>query len=261
MNVFSKTRTKHKLFALLVLLIFLALWEFITQKELVSPRLLPSLSAIWQAFVELLTQGYRDTSLFDNIFASLKRVLTAFFFAALIGVSLGLLSGVNAYARAIFSPLVRFLYPLPPLGYYFLLILWLGIDELSKVTLLFLAGFCPIFIASFRAISRINQDFIYQALSMGASSFKLFFYVLLPASLSDIFTGLRIAIGATYSTLVAAEMVAAQSGLGWLVLDASKFMQTDILFVGVILIALLGILLDKIIVFISRFFIHYEGKI
>jgi len=261
MNIFTKTRAKHKLFALFFFLIFLALWEFIAQKELISPRLLPSLSAIFSAFVELLTQGYRDTSLFENIFASLKRILIAFFFATLIGVSLGLLSGMNAYVRAIFSPLVRFLYPLPPLGYYFLLILWFGIDELSKEILLFLAGFCPVFIASFRAIERINEDFIYKALSMGASRLKLFFYVLLPASLSDIFTGLRIAVGATYSTLVAAEMVAANSGLGWLVLDASKFMQTDILFVGVILIAFFGILLDKIIVFISKFFIHYEGKI
>lgn len=253
--------SRHRISAFVLFVLLLITWEFVARMGIVSPQLLPSISDIGSAFAELWRDGYRDSTLFEHIGMSLYRVLSAFFLASIAGILLGILSGINPYIQSILTPIVDFLRPLPPLGYYFLLILWFGIDEESKIILLFFAAFSPIFIASYRGISRVKQDFIYSALSMGANKRQLFFSVLLPASLSDIFTGLRIAIGSCYATLVAAEMVAAQSGLGWLVLDASKFMQTDILFVGVILIGFLGISLDRILIYVKDKIIHWEAKI
>lgn len=252
---------KHRVISLIFFALILVIWEYVARSGLVSPLLLPSISDIYAAFIELATEGYREHTLLENVSISLYRVLVAFSLATLFGVTLGILSGINGYLRAILEPLINFLRPLPPLGYYFLLILWFGIDEESKIILLFLSALPPIFIASFRGINRIKKDYINSALSMGASRLQLFFFVLFPASLSDIFTGLRIAIGTCYATLVAAEMVAASSGLGRLVIDASSFNQTDILFVGVIMIGLTGLTLDRILAFVKNRIIHWEGKV
>ncbi|RDU72438.1 taurine ABC transporter permease [Helicobacter aurati] len=236
------------------------LWEFVWC-DFVSPQLLPKPSSILLCLQELLIDGYKDVSLLEHLGMSLQRIFIAFLLAAFTAIPLGMLSGLNAYIRAIVEPAIDFLRPLPPLGYYTILILWLGIDEESKICLLFLSAFAPLYVASLRGISRVKKDYILLAQSLGAKNGQLFLFVLLPASLSDIFTGLRIALGATYSTLVAAEMVAAQSGLGWVVLDASKFMNTDIVFAGVILIGLTGLALDRLLGLLKHFYIHWEGRV
>lgn len=227
---------------------------------MITPNLLPSPAAVWAAFVELLGEGYRDKSLFEHIFASLFRVFVAFFCALVVATPLGLLCGRNALMGAAVEPMIEFLKPLPPLGYYSLLILWLGIDEASKIMLIFLAAFVPIFIASRNAAANVPSDYIKAALSIGASRFQVFIFVILRASLPGVFVGWQIAFGASFSTLVAAEMVAADSGLGWLVLDSSKFMDTDIMFVGILLIGFLGILIDRTLCAIKRKVVHWETR-
>lgn len=161
---------------------------------------------------------------------------------------------------AIITPFVEFYRPIPPLAYYTLLVLWLGITESSKITLLFLAGFAPIFIACVSGVKRINIDYLNASYMLGANKRQTFLNVILPAALPDIFTGIRTAIGVEYTTLVAAEMVAARRGVGWMVLDASNWLKSDVVFVGVIIMGITGILLNQIILLIEEHFVHWAGK-
>ena len=190
----------------------------------------------------------------------MQRLAIAFVLVLVTAIPLGLLSGYSSKVRAFFEPIVEFYRPLPPLAYYTILVLWMGIGNASKIALLFLAGFAPVYIACVSGVVRIREDYINGAKTLGASNRQIFFYVVFPAALSDIFTGVRTALGVEYTTLVAAEMVAAVSGIGWLVLDASNYLRSDIIFFGVILMGITGILLDQIIRFAERTIVHWKGK-
>jgi taurine transport system permease protein len=226
-----------------VAVIFL-LWYTVTALKWVNPLFLPAPGLVWSAFVEILQNGYKGNSLGYHIFQSMFRLVSALLVAILTAIPLGMLCGFSKPIRAALDPIIEFYRPLPPLAYYTLLVIWLGIENPSKIALLFLAAFAPLFLAVVSGVERISIDRINGARSLGASGWQLFLHVIFPSCLPEIFTGLRTAIGVSYSTLVAAEMVAAVSGIGWMVLDASKFLRSDIIFVGIIIMGLIAILID-----------------
>ena len=197
------------------------------------------------AFLDILQDGYKGNSLLFHIAQSMYRLLLALGLAIVTAIPLGMLSGFSKPIRAALDPLIEFYRPLPPLAYYTLLVIWLGIENPSKIALLFLAAFAPLYIAVVAGVQRISRDRINGARSLGASGWNLFLHVIFPSCLPEIFTGLRTAIGVAYSTLVAAEMVAAVSGVGWMVLDASKFLRSDVIFVGIILMGIIAIVIDS----------------
>ncbi|OUL08917.1 taurine ABC transporter permease [Sedimentibacter sp. SX930] len=238
----------------------MVLWYVVTALGLVSPMLLPSPLAVWTAFVEILLNGYKGFSLLQHIGTSLWRLLSAFGLAIIAAIPLGLLSGYNTKIKAALDPIINFYRPLPPLAYYTLLVMGLGIADASKVALLFLAAFAPIYVSCVSAVAKVNTDFINSAKTVGASQTQVFFHVILPSCLPDILTSLRTALSVAYTTLVSAEMVAAMTGIGWLVLDASNYLRSDIVFVGIIIMGITGILLDKIIVIIQNKFVPWAGK-
>lgn len=192
--------------------------------------------------------------------ASIERLITAFFGAAAIAVPLGFASGYNSRIRAIFEPLIEFYRPLPPLAYYTVLVLWLGIENESKIALLFLACFAPIYISCVSAVIKVKEDYLNSAYALGANKWQVFIHVIFPGCLPDMFTGLRTALGVGYTTLVSAEMVAARSGLGWMVLDASRYLRSDIVFLGIIIMGINGILLDRCLRFIEHKVVPWKGK-
>ncbi|MED0658755.1 ABC transporter permease [Bacillus smithii] len=242
-----------------VILLFI-LWTVSTNLKWIDPLLLPTPQSVWTAFVELIRDGYKGTPLSTHILDSMYRLLFALILAFFTAVPLGMLCGMSRYILAVFDPIIEFYRPLPPLAYYALLVLWLGIDDRSKIALLFLSAFAPLFIATVSGVRRIPQDRINGALSLGASKLKVFFYIILPSSLPDIITGLRTAIGVTYGTLVAAEMVAATSGIGWMVLDASKYLRSDIVFVGIFIMGFIAIFIDSLIRLYWHFRFSWVGK-
>ncbi|WP_338130459.1 ABC transporter permease [Cohnella ginsengisoli] len=216
---------------------------------------------MWQAFVsDAFGQGYHGSSLWNHLGTSLARILIAFLCCVLTAVPIGLLCGRWHSIRAIVAPLVHFYRPLPPLAYYTLLILWFGIGEMSKIMLLFLAGFAPIFIACVSAVESLDPAKMLVARILGASGWKLFRYVIFPSTLPDIFVGMRTSLGFIYTTLVAAEMVAAESGVGWMVLDASKFLKSDHVFVGILAMGLTGLVLEGCFRCLERLFVPWKGK-
>lgn len=236
------------------------IWWLVTQFGFVKPLFLPAPSAVWDAFTSTLTNGYRGVPLWEHLGVSLRRVAIGFGLALVVGTPLGILVGTRRMVQVIIEPIINFYRPLPPLAYYTLLIVWLGIGEASKVTLLFLAGLPPIFIATIGGVNAVRTEQINAARSLGAGGFRILRYVVLPASLPDIFTGMRVSIAATYTTVVAAELVAAEAGIGWVALDAARFLQTNVVFMAIIIIGVTGMMLDSIIKLFERRLVPWVGK-
>ncbi len=235
-------------------------WQLVAASGIVPPYFIPTPRQTWLTFLDILANGYRGHSLVEHLRASLTRVLLAFGAGALIGVPLGLAIGNSKRVAAVFNPLIEFYRPLPPLAYYTLLVIWLGIEDTSKIALLFLAALPPVVIASAAGVRAVREDYINGARSLGASRGQVFRHVILPACLPDIFTGMRVSIGFTYTTLVAAEMVAGVNGIGWMVLDASKFLRSDVIFVGIILMGVTGVLLDWAVRALERATVPWRGR-
>lgn len=256
------TERKHliKLVSVISVIVVLLIWILVTHFALVNPLFVPSPSSVWLAFVDVVQNGYKGNSLFSHILDSLYRLSIAFLLALITAIPLGLLSGSIKWIRAILEPFIEFYRPLPPLAYYTLLVLWLGIEDSSKIALLYLAAFAPLYIAAMSSVQKIPQDRVRVAYSLGANKWNLFSKIILPSTLPDLFTGIRTAIGFTYTTLVAAEMVAATTGLGWMVLDASKFLRSDYVIMGIFIMAILAMLLDVIVRSIEKKLVPWKGK-
>lgn len=240
--------------------VILILWMAVTWNHRISSIIIPSPLEMWNCFLDLLRNGYKGHTLWAHLGASLKRLMAAYFIAVLTAIPLGLLSGYSEKVRAIFEPIIAFIRPLPPLGYYTIIILWMGIGDGSKIFLLFLGAFSPIFVSCVAGVTRVKQDYINRARTLGANKGQIFACVILPSSLPDIFVGLRNAMSGAYATSVAAEMVAASSGIGWMVLDASKYLRSDVIFVGIIIMGITGIMLDKILLYLEKRIIFWKGQ-
>ena len=256
----NKRITIENMLTLATIILILLVWFVVTNFGIANSKMVPTPQAVWNAFIDIIQNGYKNYSLLQHLGASMERLFISFFFAALIAVPFGLASGYNSKIRAIFEPIIEFYRPLPPLAYYTLLVLWLGIGNESKITLLFLACFAPIYISCVSAVLKITEDYINSAYTVGASKYQIFIHVILPSCLPDIFVGIRTAVGVAYTTLVAAEMVAAKSGLGWMVLDASNYLRSDIIFVGIIIMGITGILLDQFLRILEKKIVPWKGK-
>lgn len=242
------------------IIIILVIWFVTTKLGLADQKLVPSPQSVLDALVDIMENGYKNYTLLQHLGASMNRLVSAFFSAIIIAIPLGLASGYSSKLRAIFEPIIEFYRPLPPLAYYTLLVLWMGIENNSKIALLFLACFAPIYVSCVSAVIKIKEDYINSAYTVGANKMQIFIHVIFPACLPDIFTGLRTALGVAYTTLVSAEMVAANSGIGWMVLDASRYLRSDIIFLGIIIMGITGVLLDKIIQFVENKIVPWKGK-
>jgi len=180
--------------------------------------------------------------------------------ACLVGIPLGILMGVSKSANAIFNPAIEFYRPLPPLGLYTLLVMWLGIGEESKLALLFLAGLPGIIIATIQAVTQIDPIYVRAARSLGATRRQLLWQVYLPGAGPIILTGMRISLGFVYTVLVAAEIVAATAGIGWMIWDAAKFLLSDVVIMGLIVLGVTGVLLDLAMRLIGRLLMPWTRR-
>jgi taurine transport system permease protein len=173
---------------------------------------------------------------------------------------LGIAMGSSRVVRGIFDPPLEFYRPLPPLSYLPLIIIWFGIDELPKVLLIYLSCFAPLALAARAGMKTATQEQIHAAASMGASRWQVIRHVILPAALPEILIGMRIAVGFGWTTLVAAEMVAASLGLGQLVLNASNFLRTDIVVMGIVVIGVVAYGFDLLMRFMERRLVPWKGR-
>ncbi|MDG1457501.1 MAG: ABC transporter permease subunit [Pseudoprimorskyibacter sp.] len=222
---------------------------------------LPAPELTLSRFLQLNAEGYRNFTLLEHTWASLQRVVLGFLFGTLIGVPLGYAMGLTNWSRGWFDPIVEFMRPVPPLALIPLMIIWFGIGEQSKIILLFLAALWIMAIAARSGVSGVAIAKVHAAYSLGASKSQILRKVIVPNSLPEIFTGARVAMGVCWGTVVAAELVAAEKGLGMMIMVASKFQLTDIVIVGIILIGIIGFLIDVGIRWLERIFVPWKGKI
>ncbi|MBK7063282.1 MAG: ABC transporter permease subunit [Rubrivivax sp.] len=240
--------------------VLLLMWFVVTNLGLIKPLFLPSPQAVWQQFYEYLTGTANDKPLWQHFVASMLRVTVAFWAAFLTAVPVGIAMGVSRVARGIFDPPIEFYRPLPPLAYLPLIIIWFGIDETPKVLLIYLACFAPLALAARSGMKSAATEQINAAYSMGATYGQVVRHVILPSALPEILVGMRIAIGFGWTTLVAAEMVAANVGLGQMVLNASNFLRTDIVIMGIIVIGVVAYLFDLFMRWVEVKLVPWKGR-
>jgi taurine transport system permease protein len=246
--------------SVVTVLVILLAWFAITEAGLVKPLFLPKPKAVFQQFMEYLTGAANDKPLWEHFVASMLRVFSAFVLACLTAIPVGIAMGMSRVARGIFDPPIEFYRPLPPLAYLPLIIIWFGIDEFPKVLLIYLSCFAPLALAARSGMKSAAQEQINAAYSMGASYFQVIRHVILPSALPDILVGMRIAIGFGWTTLVAAEMVAANVGLGQMVLNASNFLRTDIVIMGIIIIGVVAYLFDLLMRQVEAKLVPWKGR-
>ncbi|WP_255631515.1 ABC transporter permease subunit [Caballeronia sp. dw_19] len=237
------------------------LWWAATAFHWVPPLFLPSPQAVWSAFIDAWNgriQGGLPLS--EHLLWSAIRVFGAFALASVTAVPVGILMGVSRIARGLLDPPLEFYRPLPPLAYLPLVVIWFGIDETAKLIVIYLACFAPIAMAARAGARSATAEQVNAAYSLGGSFGQVVRFVVLPAALPEILTGLRIAIGFGWTTLVAAEMVAATAGLGQMVLNASSFLRTDVVVMGIVLIGLIAWTFDLGMRALERRLVPWRGK-
>ena len=225
-----------------------------------APLYLPSPEKVWTRTVEIANDGYRNFSLWQHLGFSLFRVIAGFVLGALVGIPLGYAMGLSNWFRGWFDPIVEFMRPVPPLALIPLVIIWAGIGETGKIILLFLAALWIMAIAARSGVSGVNIAKVHAAYSLGASKWQIMRHVIIPNSLPEIFTGARVAMGVCWGTVVAAELVAASQGAGMMIMVASKFQQTDIVLMGIILIGIIGFSIDMLMRWAERLLVPWKGK-
>ena len=221
----------------------LVLWESICRAGLVSELYLPAPTAILRTIGEMMLSG----ELIANLKASLYRIAMGFAVGALAGIVIGLLIGFSHLADAIGNPIIAALYPIPKIALLPLIVLWLGIGEVSKVTIISLGVFFPVVINTYAGVRNVDPLLIRVAVSFHVSRLNLIRKVILPAALPVIFAGLKLAAGTSLLLLVAAEMIAAKEGIGAMILHYGDLMLTTKLMAGIIVLSVLGLIFNQVL--------------
>ncbi|MCQ9423050.1 taurine ABC transporter permease TauC [Pseudomonas sp. LJDD11] len=238
----------------------LALWWAVTAAQLIEPLFLPSPAAVLQKAWLLATEGYMESTLWQHLGASLQRIGLALVAAVVFAIPVGIAIGHNRVAQGILDPLIEFYRPIPPLAYLPLIVIWFGIGEFSKVLLIYLAIFAPIAIATATGVRNVDQTKVRAAQSLGATRRQLIRHVILPAALPDILIGIRIGLGVGWSTLVAAELIAATNGLGFMVQSAAQFLVTEVVVLGILVIALIAFAMELGLRALQRKLVPWHGR-
>jgi taurine transport system permease protein len=238
----------------------LTLWFFVSEIEIVPPLFLPSPLKVIGKFIEISTEGYRGHTLAGHVLISMYRILAGFFLGCLAGIPIGISMGLSKIVRGTMDPIIELYRPVPPLAFIPLIIVWMGIGDQGKIFLLFLAVFSIMVINARSGVRSVTIEKIHAAYSLGANRWQVLFHVILVNALPEIFTGMRVAMGVAWGTLVAAEMVAATSGIGWMVLNSARFLRTDIVIMGIIVMGIIGYMFDLIMRSIEKKVIPWKGK-
>lgn len=229
-------------------LLILIMWIVVAKIEVFSPVILPSIDMVLESFKVQITSG----QLFKDMGISLLRVVEGYLIAAFLGITLGVFMGMIKRVNNFFTLTFGAIRQIPMLAWIPLIILWAGIGEASKIIVITLAAFFPILLNTINGIKRTDKNLIEVGNMYNLSKWKLFTKVYLPSSLPSIFVGLKLGLGISWMAVVGAEIIASSSGIGYRMNDARSLMQPEVVFVGMITIAILGVLMDQILTILSK---------
>ena len=254
--------SRHLTLSLTTLTVLLAIWWAVAAAQWISPLFLPAPGQVLQKLIAIASpQGFMDATLWQHLAASLARIVVALLAATIIGIPVGIAMGLSPTVRGILDPLIELYRPVPPLAYLPLMVIWFGIGETSKVLLIYLAIFAPVAMSALAGVKSAQQVRIRAAQSLGASWTHVLCLVILPGALPEILTGLRIGLGVGWSTLVAAELIAATRGLGFMVQSAGEFLATDVVLAGIAVIAIIAFGLELGLRALQRRLTPWHGEV
>ncbi len=243
-----KTVIRKIIMGAILPVIFLAVWEYFGRNGTINQSILPKPSTLWEALKEMTLSG----KLQRHLLVSLVRVAKGFALGAFLGLAGGTIIGLSKTASELFAALIGILRPVPIIAWVPMLILWMGIDEASKATLIAIGSFWPILLNTIRGIQNADKKLLEVAFILEKNRKQILTKVILPSALPSVFTGIRIGIGAAWSCVVAAEMIAAAKGIGYLIMYSRELSQPDIMLVGVFSIGIIGLMIDAVLIRIEK---------
>jgi len=223
--------------------VHILIWELFVLTGRFEKSLLPSPAVVFTGIAKMIMDG----TLFTNLKVSIARFLAGYLAAALAGVAFGLLLGWNKKVWAFIDPVIQVLRPISPIAWFPFIVLWFGIGDAPAVVIIFIAAFFPILLSTVSGVGNVDAVFLKVAANFGIKQPALLFKIIFPSAFPLIANGLHMALGSAWIFLVAGEMVGAQSGLGFMIIDARKSLRSDLVLAGIIIIGLLGLLLDRLI--------------
>ena len=254
-DLIGKLKTDHLIYAASIIGM-IVLWQVVAT-TFFKPQFFPSPPQVLAAAQEMLASG----ELFEHISISMQRILMGFLIGSAVAAPMGLLMGSVPFVRAIFDPYAQFFRFVPSLAWLTPVVLWFGIGEISKVLIIVYTTVFIVLINTMVGVSHIAPNKLRAAACLGATPLKAFLHVTLPATLPFILTGMRLAMGNSFATVVAAEMIAADSGLGYLIFNSRLWMATDKIFVGIVCLGALGLVTDRFFRYLVIRFAHQYGPI
>ncbi len=251
-----KARTKYTLISIISLILFILLWEFLSQTGIVSARKLPAPSKLFDTFIYKLSNKNPDGgTLGEHIATSMKEALLGFFFGIAIGVPLGICMAWFKKFDMFFRPLFDLIKPIPPVGWVPIMITFFGIGIMSKVSVIFIASFIPATINAYSGIKQTKDVHMWVAQTFGAKNRQVLFTVAIPSAAPMIFTGARVALNGSWVSLVAAELIASIKGLGYMIQTARLVGRIDVVFVGVLVIGVFGAIMMSTLSYLEKKFV------
>lgn len=226
-----------------LVVLIVVLWQIMHLSGKLNPVILPAPSKVWMTFIALLKQG----TLTSNLLISVVRVLKGYVLAMISGLILGIFIGLFDHMKRITDLLIQIIKPIPPIAWIPLVILWFGIGESGKVFLIFLGGFFTMLINVVDGIRQADEKLLEVSKTAETPFIKHVFRVIIPGAAPNIFTGFRVGLSSCWMCVVAAELVSSNTGLGFMIMNARQFGQTDVVIVGMLIIGLIGKLMDSLL--------------
>ena len=242
------------------IVLLLVVWFAVSHSSFVKPGYIPTPEELGKTFVDLVRNGYSGKPLYEHMGISLFRTLTGFLLGVVVGVPIGLLSGYSRRAGAMILPIMAFIRPIPPIAFIPMAVLYFGLGELGKIVLIFFVSFN--YVQANAQAGAANFPIAYRraAETLGLTRMQTFTRIVMPGALLQIFTGLKVALALSWAVVVAAELVGAQSGLGFMISDAALLFRIPVVYVGVMLIGAIGLLLNFTLNFVEARIVHWKGR-
>ncbi|MBI5765698.1 ABC transporter permease [Candidatus Falkowbacteria bacterium] len=251
------SRGQYLLLAFLGIFLLIFLWAIVSFSGFIKPLFLPTPKAVFDSVIKL----FIDLHLLEDIGISIYRIFLGFIFSVAFSVPLGIYLGVNKKGQAFFEPIISFIRYIPPSAFVPLFILWFGIGELQKVILIFVGVAPYLTLLIFDVVANTKKEYIEAAYTLGAKQKNIIFRVVVPQSLPGIWDAMRLMMGAAWTLVVLAEIIAATSGLGYLIITSQRFLQTSNVIAAIFIIGLLGLFTDLMFRFTYKKLFPWQEKL
>jgi ABC-type nitrate/sulfonate/bicarbonate transport system permease component len=256
----SRRRVPDVVYSVASVALLLLVWTLVSHSSFIKPGYLPTPESMWTTFLELVRDGYQGQPLSEHVEVSLLRTLVGFAAGVVVGVPLGLFSGYSRRAGAMISPIMAFIRPIPPIAFIPMAVLYFGLGETGKIVLIFFVSFNYVQANAHAGAANFPIAYRRAAETLGLTRWQTFMRIVLPGALPQIFTGLKVALALSWAVVVAAELVGAQKGLGFMISDAATLFRIPVVYIGIALIGVIGLAMNLTLNWIEARIVHWKGR-